>query len=57
MVHPVFHVSLLKRAVSSSQPVSATLPDIAVDIQVPAQVMARRTISQGGNSVEQVLVR
>jgi hypothetical protein len=40
MVHPVFHVSHLKRAISPSQPVSATLPDDDVDNQVPGlQVM------------------
>jgi hypothetical protein len=57
MVHPVFHVSQLKRAISPSQPVSATLPDDDVDNQVPAQVLDRRTISRGGCSVDQVLVR
>lgn len=57
MVHPVFHVSQLKRAKSLSQSVSATLPDNAVDNQVPDQVLARRIISRGGSSVDQVLVR
>jgi hypothetical protein len=56
-IHPVFHVSQLKRAVSSKHQVSATLPDASAAMQIPVKVLDTRTISRGGTSVSQVLVR
>jgi hypothetical protein len=53
----VFHVSQLKRAVSSKHQVSATLPDASAAMQIPVKVLDTRTISRGGTSVSQVLVR
>lgn len=46
-VQPVFHVSQLKRAVSSQHQVSATLPDSSIATQIPAKVLDTRTISRG----------
>lgn len=37
-VHPVFHVSQLKKVVSPKHPVSTTLPDDTATIQFPTQV-------------------
>jgi hypothetical protein len=56
-IHPVFHVSQLKRAVSSKHQVSATLPDASAAMQIPVKVLDTRTISRGGTSVSQVLAR
>lgn len=55
-VHPVFHVSQLKSSPRPNCPVSSALPDQPA-VQFPVQVMQRRTVSRGGRSIDQVLVR
>ncbi|KAG6385458.1 hypothetical protein SASPL_154293 [Salvia splendens] len=57
-IHPMFHVSLLKRAVGDA-PVEATLPDGLVDVAplfLPDMVLARRTEHRADEPVEQVLI-
>ncbi|KAG6424291.1 hypothetical protein SASPL_114706 [Salvia splendens] len=57
-IHPVFHVSLLKRAVGD-EPVEATLPNGLVDaapLFLPDKVLARRAERRDDNTVDQVLV-
>lgn len=56
-IHPVFHVSQLKQSVKSTLPVSATLPSTTLQLQFPEQVLDRRTVSRGGSSIDQILVR
>jgi hypothetical protein len=56
-VHPVFHISLLKKAVSPIHQISSTLPDSSATTQIPVQVPDARTISRGGTSIPQVRVR
>jgi hypothetical protein len=56
-IHPVFHVSQLKQSVKSTLPVSATLPSTTLQLQFPEQVLDRRTVSHGGSSIDQILVR
>jgi hypothetical protein len=56
-VHPVFHVSLLKKVVSPIHQISSTLPDSLATTQIPVQVLDARTISRGGTSIPQVRVR
>lgn len=56
-VHPVFHVSLLKPALSLNTQVSSSLPDVANALQVPEQVLQRRLHPCGDGSVPQVLVK
>jgi len=41
-IHPVFHVSQLKKAVSPSHSVSPSLPDITDELQVPIAFLDRR---------------
>lgn len=56
-VHPVFHVSLLKLAPSSSPTVSLELPDFADALQVPESVLQRHHHHHGTHSVPQVLIK
>jgi hypothetical protein len=55
-IHPVIHVSQLKRAVGN-RPVSAALPDTLSHIQVPLQALDRRVILRGGKQIQQVLIK
>jgi hypothetical protein len=57
-VHPVFHVSQLKKMVSPSQIVAATLPDSSVVMhQIREAVLGSRMIKHGDTEVTQVLVK
>lgn len=55
-IHPVFHVSLLKKAVGPSQQVSAVLPPDSDICQVPVKVLKRRLQKYGECMLPQVLV-
>ena len=54
-IHPVFHVSQLKRS-AGSQVVASTLPSDFVELQVPEQVLQHRWTT-GPHPVEQVLIK
>jgi len=41
-VHPVFHVSLLKAALSTKYTISVDPPELAEGLQVPEAVLQRR---------------
>ena len=56
-VHPVFHVSLLKRHVKPDQQVLPVLPSTAAHLQVPSCFLDRRMLSLGNKTVAQVLVK
>lgn len=56
-VHPVFHVSLLKRAVGANYQVSSQLPDFNDDVQVPVKVLDRRVYDKDDVSRHQILVQ
>jgi hypothetical protein len=56
-VHPVFHVSQLKKAVGSSVQVSASLPDDMLELQVPDKILQRRLVTRGFKTVHQVLIQ
>lgn len=54
-IHPVFHVSQLKRAVPESTQVTSQLPDLSDCVQVPVQVLNKR-LSVDGQTME-VLIK
>jgi hypothetical protein len=56
-IHPVFHVSQLKKMVSPRRAVSSTLSDSASLYQVPEAVLDSRMINKRGVEVQQVLVK
>ena len=59
-IHPVVHVSLLKKVLSPSTSVSSALPpsvDILHSIQSPEQVLERRLVRKGTATQAQVLVQ
>lgn len=59
-VHPVLHVSQLKQHVAKDCPVSEDLTSVCTDpasaVQ-PEQVLDRRMIQRGGNTIKQVLIK
>jgi hypothetical protein len=52
-IHPVFHVSQLKKVVGSAVPVSPVLPDELTTLQVAEKILQQRMVNQGN----QVLVK
>ncbi|WVZ86941.1 hypothetical protein U9M48_033652 [Paspalum notatum var. saurae] len=56
-VHPVFHVSMLKKAPPASSQVVDALPDLDASLQIPVHILGRRVVSKGTSSVTQVLVQ
>ncbi|KAJ1261463.1 hypothetical protein BS78_09G031300, partial [Paspalum vaginatum] len=56
-VHPVFHVSLLKKANLPSTMVSSELPNFDVQLQVPVKILQRRSVLKDSRSIAQVLVQ
>jgi hypothetical protein len=55
-IHPVVHVSQLKRAVGN-RPVNAVLPDSLSHLQVPLQALDRRVVVRGNKQVQPVLIK
>ena len=59
-IHPVFHVSLLKKKIGLVQQVSKTLPEFDNADQCPRQpeaVLQRRVILHNGQPVIQLLIK
>ena len=56
-IHPVFHVSLLKRAIGANYQVSTQLPQFIDDVQVPVKVLERRNHLLHDVSRPQILVQ
>jgi len=56
-IHPVFHVSMLKPASSAVPAVSARLPDLDNNMQVPERVLQSRLHQRGTHSVKQLLIK
>jgi hypothetical protein len=57
LMHPVFHVSQLKQAMGSKYPVTPTVPDGMLHMQIPEQVLQRRLVACGKKSMMQILVK
>uniref|UniRef100_A0A0A9FV63 Tf2-1-like SH3-like domain-containing protein n=1 Tax=Arundo donax TaxID=35708 RepID=A0A0A9FV63_ARUDO len=45
-VHPVFHVSQLKKALGTGTTVNSTLPPLDLSLQVPQLILNRRLSKQ-----------
>jgi hypothetical protein len=56
-IHPVFHVSLLKKALGSNVQVSAALPPIPASSQQPEKILQRREVATQKGLVTQVLIQ
>lgn len=56
-MHPIFHVSLLKRHVKSDQQVYHSIPSSASHLQIPVRFIDRRMIPRGDKLIAQVLVK
>jgi hypothetical protein len=56
-VHPVFHVSQLKKAVGSNIQVTPAVPSELTEFQVPEKILKRRLVNRGVKPVLQVLVK
>ena len=55
-IHPIFHISQLKKAVLSALPPAAIPPDM-IGLQVPEQVLDKRMHHDGVKLIPQVLVK
>jgi hypothetical protein len=55
-IHPIFHVSQLKRVIGRDQRASPQLPQDVGPIQVPTRILQRRFIDRGGELIAQVKV-
>jgi hypothetical protein len=56
-VHPVFHVSQLKKAVGAHQSVTAKPPSATAIWSVPERIIQRRLLRQGTSSILQGLIK
>jgi hypothetical protein len=56
-LHPLFHVSQLKKAVDSKCTVTLTIPAGLTSPQVPEQILQQRLVTRGSRTVLQVLVK
>jgi hypothetical protein len=57
MIHPVIHVSQLKKSIAKHTPVIKDLPVEAPALQVPEHILARRVRRLGATNRKEVLVR
>lgn len=55
-VHPVFHVSQLKRAIGRDSTLIPQLPCDSQAVQVPMKILQRRMVERGGDLIAQVKV-
>jgi hypothetical protein len=57
LIHPVFHVSRLKKDVDSKHQVTASVPSELSSLQVPERVLQRRLVARGAKTIMQVLIK
>lgn len=56
-VHPVFHVSLLRRVLKPEDQLLPTLPIPEANLQVPEKILQQRVIRRGARKLLQALVQ
>lgn len=56
-IHPVFHVSQLRKALKSGVSASQTLPDDSNQFAIPVQILDTRRKNKANRILEQVLVK
>jgi hypothetical protein len=56
-IHPVFHVSQLKKFLAPTHQVLTELPHADAYLQVPFKVLNRRVVQKGPDSIPQALVQ
>ena len=54
-IHPVFHISQLKKVVAPTCPISSTLNSVTSHLQIPISVLERRVRQKGKRTVALVL--
>jgi hypothetical protein len=57
LVHPVFHVSQLKKMVGDHHQVTEDLPDVLFQWSIPEAILQRRSVMHGVRPVSQLLIK
>ena len=57
MIHPVFHVSQLKKAVGAHHTVTTTLPPVSAQWSIPERILQRRQLPRGKKFIQQSLIQ
>jgi hypothetical protein len=56
-IYDVFHFSQLKKAAPWSRQVPPSIPDLYVDKQIPKEILSKKLVARGDDSVERDLIK